>query len=86
MIHRYKNNGYNIVLDVNSGSVHVVDELVYDIIGLLDEGKDGAFIREHLKGQYQEEADFHSPWRDSGAYRCTNAFYRRYLQGCHRTF
>ena len=55
MIHRYKNNGYNIVLDVNSGSVHVVDELVYDIIGLLDEGKDGAFIREHLKGQYQEE-------------------------------
>lgn len=26
MIHRYKNNGYNIVLDVNSGSVHVVDE------------------------------------------------------------
>lgn len=32
MIHQYKNNGYNIVLDVNSGSVHVVDELVYDII------------------------------------------------------
>ncbi len=32
MIHRYKNNGYNIVLDVNSGSVHVVDDLVYDVI------------------------------------------------------
>ena len=27
MIHRYKNNGYNIVLDVNSGSVHVVDKV-----------------------------------------------------------
>ena len=39
MIHRYKNNGYNIVLDVNSGSVHVVDEIVYDMVGLLDEGK-----------------------------------------------
>lgn len=32
MIHQYKNNGYNIVLDVNSGSVHVVDQLVYDVI------------------------------------------------------
>ncbi|MCD8096758.1 MAG: 4Fe-4S cluster-binding domain-containing protein, partial [Lachnospiraceae bacterium] len=32
MVHRYKNNGYNILLDVNSGSVHVVDELVYDMI------------------------------------------------------
>ena len=29
MIHQYKNNGYNIVLDVNSGSVHVVDDIVY---------------------------------------------------------
>ena len=28
MVHQYKNNGYNIVLDVNSGSVHVVDEMV----------------------------------------------------------
>ncbi len=32
MIHQYKNNGYNIVLDVNSGAVHIVDDLVYDII------------------------------------------------------
>ncbi len=32
MVHQYKNNGYNIVLDVCSGSVHVVDELVYDMI------------------------------------------------------
>ena len=36
MIHQYKNNGYNIVLDVNSGSVHVVDDMVYDIIGLYE--------------------------------------------------
>ena len=34
MVHQYKNNGYNIVLDVNSGSVHVVDDMVYDIIAL----------------------------------------------------
>jgi uncharacterized protein len=32
MVHQYKNNGYNIVLDVCSGSVHVVDDMVYDII------------------------------------------------------
>ena len=36
MIHQYKNNCYNIVLDVNSGSVHVVDDMVYDIIGLYE--------------------------------------------------
>ena len=37
MIHQYKNNGYNIVLDVNSGSVHVVDEVVYDVLPLVEE-------------------------------------------------
>ena len=36
MIHQYKNNGYNIVLDVNSGSVHVVDDIVYDIIPVVE--------------------------------------------------
>lgn len=37
MVHQYKNNGYNIVLDVCSGSVHVVDDIVYDVIGLYEE-------------------------------------------------
>ncbi len=36
MIHRYKNNGYNIVLDVCSGAVHVVDDIVYDVIDLYE--------------------------------------------------
>lgn len=36
MVHQYKNNGYNIVLDVCSGSVHVVDELVYDMIAVYE--------------------------------------------------
>lgn len=31
MIHQYQLNGYNLILDVNSGAVHVVDELVYRI-------------------------------------------------------
>jgi uncharacterized protein len=37
MIHRYQNNGYNIVLDVNSGAVHVVDNLAYEMLGLIDQ-------------------------------------------------
>lgn len=37
MIHAYKNNGYNIVLDVNSGSVHVVDDVVFDLVTIIEE-------------------------------------------------
>ena len=36
MIHQYKLGGYNIVLDVCSGAVHVVDEAAYDMISLFD--------------------------------------------------
>ena len=36
MIHQYKLGGYNIVLDVCSGSVHVVDEVAYDIIEMFE--------------------------------------------------
>ncbi len=32
MIHSFKLNGYPLVIDVDSGSVHLVDELVYEII------------------------------------------------------
>ena len=34
MVHQYKSNGYNIVLDVGSGAVHVVDDAAYDVIAL----------------------------------------------------
>ena len=40
MIHQYKLGGYNIVLDVCSGSVHVVDDAAYDVIALMDAGID----------------------------------------------
>ena len=36
MIHQYQNNGYNIVLDVNSGAVHIVDQEAYDVIEVLN--------------------------------------------------
>ena len=37
VVHRYINNDCHIVLDVNSGSVHIVDEIVYDAVGLLED-------------------------------------------------
>ena len=37
MVHQYKLNGYNIVLDTCSGSVHVVDDVAYDIIAMYEQ-------------------------------------------------
>ncbi len=37
LIHQYKNNGYNIVMDICSGSVHVVDDVVYDAVALYED-------------------------------------------------
>ena len=45
MIHQYQLGGYNIVLDVCSGSVHVVDEVAYDIIGLFEENSKEAVLQ-----------------------------------------
>lgn len=36
MIHKYKLRGFNIVLDVNSGGVHVVDDLTYDLLDIIE--------------------------------------------------
>ena len=69
LIHQYKNNGYNIVLDVCSGAVHVLDDLCYDVLEVLlteEPGKDytaeelesagvQALVQEKLTGRYPEE-------------------------------
>lgn len=52
MIHQYKNNGYNIVIDANSGSIHSVDEIAYDIIKLYDEKEEN--IYEEMKKKYPD--------------------------------
>ncbi|MBD5499811.1 MAG: thioether cross-link-forming SCIFF peptide maturase [Lachnospiraceae bacterium] len=73
MVHQYKNNGYNIVLDVNSGSVHVVDDVVYDIIPAVEEilhkemEKETAWrdILDRFKDKYQQtdlEEAFEEIW------------------------
>lgn len=36
MIHSYKMKGYNIIIDQNSGCVHSVDEVAYDIINMFE--------------------------------------------------
>ena len=56
MIHQYKLNGYNIVLDVYSGSVHVVDEVAYDIIALYPQTPEDEIVRRMLE-KYGDRPD-----------------------------
>ena len=57
MIHQYKLGGYNIVLDVFSGSVHAVDEVAYDAIALIDGGKSREETAAALEKKYADRAD-----------------------------
>ncbi|MBE6021583.1 MAG: thioether cross-link-forming SCIFF peptide maturase, partial [Clostridiales bacterium] len=56
MVHRYKNNGYNIVLDSNSGSVHVVDPVAYDVIGLYEDHSKDEIVAKILE-VYKDQPD-----------------------------
>ena len=58
MIHKYKLNGYNIVLDTNSGGVHVVDDITYDLLDNVEapfEEKCPQNVVEKLSRFYPEE-------------------------------
>ena len=55
LIHRYQSNGYNIVLDINSGCIHVVDEVTYEVLPYMEEGLDAAAIVGKLGDQFSEE-------------------------------
>ena len=46
MIHQYKFDNLNIVLDVASGSIHLVDEIAYDIISLFEKNPKEKVIEE----------------------------------------
>ena len=56
MIHTYKLNGYNIVIDAASGSVHCVDNLAYDVINRFEE-KTASEIISELCGKYGSAAE-----------------------------
>lgn len=56
VIHQFKNNGYNIVIDINSGAIHVVDEATYDMLALWQEsGRDAAIAT--MKTSHQNIAE-----------------------------
>ena len=55
LIHRYKSNGFNIVLDINSGCIHLVDDVTYEVLPYLEEGLSSDAIVEKLGGQYKKE-------------------------------
>ncbi len=73
MVHQYKNLGLNIVLDVESGSVHIVDDLVYSLIPLMEKKKDPS-LEEALKaagkayseGEIREAIEEINELRDRG--------------------
>ena len=54
MIHQYKNNGCSIVLDVNSGAVHVIDSLAYEAIALYEDHEPEEIMGQ-LKDRYPLE-------------------------------
>ncbi|MBR6573813.1 MAG: thioether cross-link-forming SCIFF peptide maturase [Clostridia bacterium] len=56
MIHQYQLGGFNIVLDVCSGSVHVVDSVAYDIIGLFETETKEAILAQ-MAEKYKDRAD-----------------------------
>ena len=56
MVHQYKLNGYNIVLDTCSGSVHTVDEVAYDIISMYKDSTREEIISAMLK-KYRDMPD-----------------------------
>lgn len=56
MVHQYKLNGYNIVLDTCSGAVHVVDDVAYDMIAAYQNTEHEALVAELLK-KYGDRPD-----------------------------
>ena len=56
MVHQYKLGGYDIVLDVCSGSIHGVDDIAYDIISEF-EIKDKNEIIKQLLEKYKDDKE-----------------------------
>ena len=56
MIHAYKMNGYNIILDQNSGCVHSVDEATYDIITMYESHTKDE-IKKYILNKYKNDDD-----------------------------
>ena len=61
MIHKYTMNGVYIAMDINGGSVHVLDEITYDLLDFYTDIRDGRLSMENatksLKKYTKEELD-----------------------------
>lgn len=76
MIHQYKNNGYNIVMDVCSGAVHVVDDITYDVIELYEKNRENGVetdlsllekeLPQYSSGELQETLEEVETLKESG--------------------
>ena len=53
-IHKFKQGGDYILLDINSGAVHVVDEMIFDIMDIFDGSNDSEVIS-NLKNKYSND-------------------------------
>ena len=60
MIHQYKLFGYNIVLDVASGALHVVDDATYDIIAMFEEKTEDEIVTAILE-KYKDDSEVTEP-------------------------
>ncbi|MBQ7390813.1 MAG: thioether cross-link-forming SCIFF peptide maturase [Clostridia bacterium] len=56
MVHQYKLGGYNIVLDICSGAMHVVDDVAYDVIELYEKKSRDEIIAELTK-KYEDSEE-----------------------------
>nr|WP_312045246.1 4Fe-4S cluster-binding domain-containing protein [Anaerotignum sp.] len=56
MVHQYKLNEFNIVLDTCSGSVHAVDEVAYDIMQMFETNGKDEIVQTILK-KYKDRPD-----------------------------
>ena len=55
MIHKFSMNGVNVVMDVISGAVHVVDEIIYDIVDSCENMSENE-VAEKFAEKYSKEA------------------------------
>ncbi len=56
MVHQYKLNGFNIVIDSCSGSIHSVDDVAYDIISMFSDKNEDEIVSEIL-AEYSDRED-----------------------------
>ena len=62
MVHQYKMGGYNIVIDVNSGALHVVDDMTYDMIEMYENSDKESIFAEMAKRYPNQQDDIVESW------------------------